>query len=161
MIIYHPEEVARLEAVHRLDILDTPPDPRFDEITNEAVKRLNVPISTITIIDKDREWFKSCQGMPIKEGPREIAFCSYAMLAKDMFIVEDTWLDDRFKNNPYVTGAPFVRFYAGIAIYDAVSRLPIGVFCIKDTKPKKMTLQEVGIFMELAERTERLINWVE
>ena len=157
----HPQEEKRLQAVYRLGLLDTPPDPRFDAVTAEALKRLNVSMSTITIMDKDREWFKSCQGMSIQEGPREIAFCSYAMLADHMFIVEDTYLDSRFKNNPYVTGAPFIRFYAGIALYDAVSRLPVGVFCVKDTKPKKLSLSEVGIFLELAEKAERLINGVE
>ena len=152
------DESKRLEVVYKLDILDTPSDPKFDEITKEALKLLNVPISTITIMDKDREWFKSCQGMSIKEGPRDIAFCSYALLAKDMFIVEDTYLDSRFKNNPYVTGFPFVRFYAGIALLDAVSGMAIGVFCVKDVVPRKFGLDEIGTFMQLAERAEELIN---
>ncbi len=156
--LLHPQENERLEAVHRLEILDTPPDERFDEVTKNALKLLNVKISTITIVDKDREWFKSCQGMDSKEGPRELAFCSYAMLAKSIFIIEDTLLDPRFKENPYVTGYPFVRFYAGIALIDAVSGLPVGVFCIKDDKPRKFELKEIGVFMELAEQAEKLVN---
>ena len=156
--LLHPEEAKRLEAVYRLNILDTPPDPEFDAITNEALIKLNVPISTITIIDKDREWFKSCQGMLTKEGPRQVAFCSHAMLADDLFIVGDTTLDDRFKDNPYVTGFPFIRFYAGIALYDSVSKLPVGVFCVKDTKPRNLSMGEVFAFMNLAERAEKLIN---
>ncbi len=156
--LLHPQETKRLEAVRSLGILDTPPDDRFDAITKGAIDGLHVPISTISIIDEDREWFKSCQGLPIKEGPREIAFCSYAMLANDMFVVEDTLLDERFKNNPYVTGAPFVRFYAGIALLDATSGLPVGVFCVKDTKPRKLGIDEIGLFMELAEKAEQLIN---
>jgi len=154
----HKEEEKRVQAVHDLGILDTPVDPRFDAITKEAVEKLHMPMSTISIIDKDREWFKSCQGLPNKEGPREIAFCSYALLAKDMFIVEDTLLDERFKDNPYVTSFPFIRFYAGVSIIDAVSGLPVAVFCVKDTKPRKLSMDELGIFLELAERTEKLIN---
>ncbi len=158
MNLLHPDEAERLEAVHRLGILDTPSDPQFDAVTKEALQLLHVPISTITIIDKNREWFKSCQGMSIKEGPREIAFCGYAMLADDIFIVEDTHLDNRFKNNPYVINEPFIRFYAGMALYDSVSKMPVGVFCVKDIKPRKFSMKEISIFMDLAEKAEKLIN---
>jgi GAF domain-containing protein len=154
----HNKEAERMDAVHRLNILDTPPDPELDAITKEVTERLHVPISTISILDSDREWFKSCQGVDIKEGPRSIAFCSYALLASDIFIVEDTLEDERFKDNPYVVGNPHVRFYAGMSIIDAVSKLPIGVFCVKDTKPRKLSLEEIGIFMELAEKIEVIIN---
>ena len=80
------------------------------------------------------------------------------MLASSIFIVEDTYLDQRFKNNPYVVGPPFIRFYAGMALLDAVTGLPIGVFCIKDIHPRKLTMSEMDIFLDLAERAERLIN---
>lgn len=158
MNLAHPKENERMEAVYKLGILDTPQEQPYDDLTKDAIDRLAVPISTISIIDNNREWFKSCQGMATKEGPREIAFCSYAMLAENVFIIEDTHMDDRFKNNPYVTGYPYVRFYAGIALYDSVSRLPVGVFCVKDIKPRKLTLEEMGIFMEIAEKVEQLIN---
>ncbi len=154
----HSREEERMAAVHRLNILYTPPDPELDAITKEAIEKLKVPISTISILDSDREWFKSCQGVDMKEGPRGIAFCSYALLASDIFIVEDTLNDERFKDNPYVVGNPHIRFYAGMSIVDAVTKLPIGVFCIKDIKPRKLSLEEIGIFMELAERTENIIN---
>jgi GAF domain-containing protein len=154
----HEKEAERLAAVQRLGILDSQPDPLFDAITKEAIERLHVPISTVSILDKDREWYKSCQGIDAKEGPREIAFCSWALLSTTVFIVEDTLLDERFKNNPYVTGAPFIRFYAGIAILDAVSGLPIGVFCVKDTKPRQLDVNEMGVLFELAQRVESAIN---
>jgi len=154
----HEKESERLDAVHKLGILDSDPDPRFDAITKEATEKLHVPISTVSILDKDREWYKSCQGTAAKEGPRDIAFCSWALLSKTAFIVEDTLLDERFKNNPYVTGEPYIRFYAGIAILDAVSGLPIGVFCVKDTKPRQLDMNEMGYLFELAQRTEALIN---
>jgi len=154
----HEKEKERLEAVHRLDILNTKPDSRYDAVTLEATERLQVPISTVSIIDEKREWYKSCQGLDAKEGSREVAFCSWALLAKDVFIVEDTKEDERFKNNPYVIGAPFVRFYAGIAILDVVSGLPVGVFCIKDIKPRKLSIDEIGILFELAQKVGVLIN---
>ncbi len=152
------KELERVEALHRLGVLDSGPDPLFDAVTKEASEKLHVPISTVSIVDKDREWYKSCQGMTAKEGPREIAFCSWALLSKDVFIVEDTLQDERFKNNPYVVGEPHIRFYAGIAILDAVSGLPVGVFCVKDTKPRKLSMEETGVLFDLAQRTERLIN---
>ena len=109
-------------------------------------------------MDDKREWYKSCQGVNTREVPREISFCAHAMLSRTVFIVEDTLLDLRFKDNPYVTNYPFIRFYAGIALIDAVSNLPLGVFCIKDTKPRKMTMQEMGIFMDLSGKAESLLN---
>ena len=154
----HEREEERLQVVNNLGILDTEPEPEFDSLTKEAIEKLHVPISTISIIDKDREWFKSCQGIDLKEGPRNISFCGYAMLAKNMFIVEDTTLDDRFKNNPYVTGYPFIRFYAGMAIIDSVSKLPVGVFCVKDTKPRTFSMDDLAIFMDIAGKVEQLIN---
>ena len=154
----HEKEKERLEAVHRLGILDTNPDPKYDALTLEATQKLHVPISTISILDEKREWYKSCRGLDVKEGPRDIAFCSWALLSDDIFVVEDTLQDERFKNNPYVTGKPFIRFYAGFAIKDAVSKLPIGVFCVKDTKPRKLSMEELDTLFELAKKAEVLIN---
>ncbi len=151
-------EKERLEAVKKLNILDTKPDPRLDELTAFAVKRFNVPFSTISIIDAEREWFKSCQGMPEKEGERSISFCGHAMLAQNVFIVEDTTKDDRFADNPYVIGPPYIRFYAGVALFDRTSDLPIGVFCVKDTKPRIMSLDDINFLVELASKAETIIN---
>lgn len=154
----HEKEEKRLDAVHRMGILDTKSDPLYDALTEEAAQKLKVPISTVSIMDKNREWYKSCYGLDMKEGPRNIAFCSWALLSKNVFIVEDTLLDDRFKDNPYVTGKPFIRFYAGFALYDRVSKFPVGVFCVKDTKPRKLSLGELGIMFDLSKRAENLLN---
>lgn len=153
----HQRETERLLAVHRLNILDSDPDPRLDALTREASQKLNVPISTISILDKDREWYKSCTGLDMKEGPREIAFCSWALMSKDIFIVEDTLKDDRFKKNPYVQGPPHIRFYAGFALYDPASQLPIGVFCVKDTKPRTLTVEETGALFDLSQKASAII----
>lgn len=151
-------EKERLEAVHSLAILDTKPDIRFDVLTKEAIEKIKVPISTITIIDKDREWFKSSLGLANKEGRRDVSFCGHALFATDIFVVEDTLKDDRFKDNPMVIGEPHIRFYAGISIRDFKTKLPVGVFCIKDIVPRKLNLDEINILMDLASRAEKELN---
>lgn len=151
-------EKERLEAVHKMAILDTESEERFDKITMAAVKKIKVPISTITIIDSNREWFKSCQGLDEKEGDRAISFCAHAMLVKNIFFVEDTLKDPRFADNPMVVGSPFIRFYGGISLVDYKTGHFVGVFCIKDTKPRSLNPKEIDIFMNLADRAEKEIN---
>ena len=154
-----PDEQSRLDALYKLGLLDTPPEERFDRITGEAVRRFNVMLSSITLIDKDREWFKSCAGIPTnKEGPREISFCGYALTQKDIFVIEDTTKDPRFVDNPYVTGPPFVRFYAGVALHDALTNQPIGVFCIKDNKPRSFNEQDISDLLNFAKLAEKELN---
>ncbi len=152
------DEDKRIEAVHKMAILDTKPEERFDRLTKEAVEKLHVPISTITILDSDREWFKSCQGLDEREGRREISFCGHALLASSLFIVEDTLQDPRFADNPMVTGKPGIRFYAGIALFDHTTGQPVGVLCVKDTKPRQFGLEETSLLMDLAARAEEELN---
>jgi GAF domain-containing protein len=151
-------EKERLEAVHRLGILDTKPEKRFDALTQEAVEKLKIPMAMVSIIDANREWFKSCAGSIQKEGERNISFCGHALLSTDIFVVGDTLKDVRFKDNPMVTNAPFIRFYAGVVLHDKKTNLPVGVFCVKDTKPRIFNSEETLILMELAERAEKEIN---
>lgn len=152
------DEADRLAAVHRMAILDTKPEERFDRLTKEAVEKLKVPISTLTILDANREWFKSCQGLDQKEGDRAISFCGHALLASSIFIVEDTLKDPRFADNPMVINPPFIRFYAGVALLDQKTGQPIGVFCVKDTKPRQFSLEEINILIDLAARAEKELN---
>ena len=153
------DERERLEAVHKIAILDTEPEERFDSITRDAIEKLNVPISTVSILDSNREWYKSCVGIfDLKESPREISFCGHALLAKFVFVVEDTLKDPRFADNPMVVNAPFIRFYAGIALHDDKTGQPIGVFCVKDTRPRIFTSEETVILMDLADRAEKELN---
>jgi len=151
-------EKERLEAVHRVAILDTKPEERFDVLTREAVEKLKVPMSMVSILDSDREWFKSCVGLDKKEGDRTVSFCGHALLATNIFIVEDTLKDPRFADNPMVVGFPFIRFYAGIALYDKQTGQAIGVFCVKDIKPRVFNPRELAILMDLAERAEKELN---
>jgi len=151
-------EKERLESVHELALLDTKPEERFDALTKEATEKLHAPISTLTIVDENREWFKSCQGLDQKEGDRAISFCGHALLASVLFIIEDTLKDERFKDNPVVIGPPFIRFYAGIRLLNLRTGLPIGVFCIKDIKPRKLSLEEINTFMDIGNRAEKEVN---
>jgi GAF domain-containing protein len=151
-------EKKRLEAVHKMAILDTKPEKRFDRLTKEAVKKIKVPISTITILDSKREWFKSCQGLNKREGERAISFCGHALLIRNIFFVEDTLEDPRFADNPMVVGFPFIRFYGGISLVDHKTGQYVGVFCIKDTKPRTLNAEEVEIFIDLADRAEIELN---
>ena len=130
-------ESLRLQAVKDTGLLDTPAEGRFDRITRIARRVTRVPIATITLVDKDRQWFKSALGLVGKcEDPREVSFCSYAIESDDeIFVIEDASLDPRFQNNPLVTGPPFIRFYAGKPIrYDGQR---VGTLCVIDHKSRK------------------------
>lgn len=146
-------------AVQDLKILDTLREDRFDSITKEAKERFDVPISTITVVDRDREWYKSSVGLNRREGPRETSFCGHALLQEDIFIIEDTLLDPNFSDNPLVKGVSNpIRFYAGKSLYERKSKLPVGVFCVKDFKPRKMEPSDITDFLDLAVRAEEEIN---
>ena len=148
------DELERLKALEGLHILDTPPEERFDIITSAATKVFRVPISTLTLVDSDREWFKSCQGVSEKERPRQISFCGHALLTeKDAFVVVDTKLDSRFADNPMVIGEPFIRFYAGIPLF-SLGEKSVGVFCIKDTKPRTISEGELYLLQTFASWAE-------
>lgn len=149
---------ARVCAVEGLHLLDTASEERFDRLTREAIKRFSVPISTITLVDKDREWFKSVQGLQNREGPRNISFCGHALMSEVIMIISDTLLDPRFADNPMVIGEPKIRFYAGKSLYDRKSNLPVGVFCLKDHKPREFSLSDMSDFLDLASRAEEEIN---
>lgn len=152
-------EDARICAVLGLNIINTEKDEQFDQLTSEACAVFKVPISTISIIDSDREWYKSHQGIEESDGPRDISFCGHALLQKDILIIEDTTKDPDFRDNPYVLRQTNpIRFYAGKSLFSFKEKLAVGVFCIKDYKPRTMNLREIEQFLELALRAEKLIN---
>ena len=151
-------EKERMEALKRLAILDTKPEKRFDVLTEEAAKELRVPMAMISILDSKREWYKSCIGLKKRENARSLSFCGHALLATDNFIVGDTLKDPRFFDNPMVTDSPFIRFYAGIALHDKKTSLPIGVFCVRDIKPRVFSAKETAVLLDLAERAEKELN---
>ena len=151
-------EKERMDAVERLGLLDIKPDDRFDLLTKRAVKELRVPISTLTILDPEKEHYKSSQGLDKKDGQRAISFCGHALIMKDLFIIPDTAKDVRFANNPMVIGKPFIRSYMGMALFDHKTGLPVAVFCVKDTKPRDFTMDEIDAFSAIVTLAEEEIN---
>ena len=143
------DEAQRLDSLYALRILDTSPEERFERITRLALRVFKVPISTLTMVDKDREWFKSCQGLPDREGPRAISFCGHALVEEEMLVVPDTLKDDRFKDNPMVVGEPHIRFYAGVPVI-GIDGYRLGVFCIKDREPREFQPDDRKLLKDLA-----------
>ena len=111
-----PDEAERIAMLHALGLLDTDPEPVFDRITQLFSLTLNVPIALVSLVDSDRQWFKSRVGVEVHETPRDVAFCAHAILQTQAMVVNDAWLDERFADNPMVQAAPHIRFYAGIPI---------------------------------------------
>jgi GAF domain-containing protein len=131
-------EVARLEALRQYSILDTPPEQTYDDITSLAAFICNVPIALISLVDADRQWFKSKVGLNVNETPRDISFCTHAILSKSMFVVNDALSDDRFVNNPLVTGSSGIRFYVGVPLVTP-SEHAIGTLCVIDRHPRDLS----------------------
>ena len=150
-------ELIRIASLYALRLLDTPAEDRFDRLTKTATQIFHVPISTLTLIDANREWFKSCQGLPKREGDRAISFCGHALVEDEILVISDTLKDERFSGNPMVVGEPYIRFYAGVPILSADGQR-IGVFCIKDIKPREFSKEDEEILEGLAAWAELEIN---
>mgnify|MGYP003642168943 FL=1 len=130
----HPLEQARLHALRDQHVLDTAPEARFDRITAMAAAHFQVPIALVSLIDTDRQWFKSCIGLDVSETPRELAFCDHAIRMDEgsVFLVRDASVHPLFEHNPLVTGAPHIRFYAG-AVLTTAEGFNLGTLCVIDT----------------------------
>jgi diguanylate cyclase (GGDEF)-like protein len=130
-----PQRLATLEAY---EILDTPPDRSFDRLVQLAAEHFDAPISAVSLTDADRQWFKASVGVTATETPREYAFCAHAIAqANEVFVVENALCDPRFADNPFVTGDPSIRFYAGAPIR-AANGQPLGTICVLDRKPRQL-----------------------
>ena len=143
------EEECRLEELKSFDILDTLPDPSFDRITLLAKTVFKTPIALISFVDANRQWFKSNQGLGTSETPREHAFCHYTIQQDQPLIIEDASLDPRTKNNPLVTGEPFIRFYAGAPLMTK-NGYKLGSLCIIDRKPQTLDMDKTAVLQTLA-----------
>lgn len=154
------DERARLAALQRLNLLDTPAEERFDRFTRIARHVFAVPVALISLVDADRQWFKSRQGMELCETPRDISFCTHAIHQGGLMVVPDATLDPRFSSNPFVTRDPFVRFYAGRVLEDEHGNR-LGTLCILDTRPR--SLDDIGqrILGDLADCVERELGVVQ
>jgi len=147
-------EKERLETLRALKILDSAPEERYDRLTRLAQRLFNVPIVLISLVDKDRQWFKSKQGLEgANETSRDISFCAHAINGNDVMVVNDAFNDNRFSDNPYVTGDPNVRFYAGYPI-EAPNHTKMGTLCLIDRKPRSLN----GIELELLQNLGRLVE---
>ncbi|WP_259068571.1 PAS domain S-box protein [Mucilaginibacter sp. X4EP1] len=150
-------EKRRLKALHDHQILDSLNESEFDRVTELASIICNVPISIISLIDEDRQWFKSVIGMDEKETPRDFSFCSYTIMDTVLFEVEDAGEDERFKNNELVTGEPNIRFYAGYPIIDGCG-FALGSLCVIDREPRKLNAQQKRALQLLAQEVSTLIK---
>jgi diguanylate cyclase (GGDEF)-like protein len=146
-------ESARLATLRGLNILDTPSEERFDRLTRLARKMFDVPVALVSLIDTNRQWFKSCDGLRVSETPRDISFCGHAILGEDVFLIPDASLDERFSDNPLVTGAPNIRFYAGCPLKMADGS-KLGTLCIVDSKPRDFTDEDRALLRDLARMAE-------
>jgi GAF domain-containing protein len=143
------DEAKRLASVRALGLLDTEPDERFDRITRLATALFNVPMATIALIDENRQWFKSRQGVGAQEGPRDAAFCAHTVYHREPLIIADAFKDERFADNPLVLGEPRIRFYAGypLKLDDGAC---VGTLCLLDTRPRTMDERELERLRDLA-----------
>ncbi|TGK92921.1 hybrid sensor histidine kinase/response regulator [Leptospira brenneri] len=150
-------EMARLSALKGLEILDTPEEEMFDEVTKLASMICNVPISLVSLVDETRQWFKSHHGLNARETPRSLAFCAHAILGEGLFVVPNAKEDIRFKNNPLVDEAPNVIFYAGfpLALDDQIK---LGTLCVIDNKPRELTNDQMQMLHLLGKQTIRLLQ---
>ena len=148
------DEDTRLNSLRALDILDTSREERFDRLTRLARRIFGVSIALVSLVDEDRQWFKSALGMSARESLRDVSFCGHAILGDEIFIVEDATRDERFYDNPLVLGDPHVRFYAGCPLrFLDGSRL--GTLCLIDTKPRTLDEGDQATLRDLAELVER------
>ncbi|EGA71599.1 GGDEF family protein [Vibrio sinaloensis DSM 21326] len=147
-------EALRVKQLQQLNILDTQPEERFDRVTRLAKRLFDVPIAVVSLVDSNRQWFKSCFGLTVSETPRNISFCGHAILGDEPFIIPNALEDERFADNPLVTGEPNIRFYAGVPlVYQDNTKL--GTLCIIDSKPREFSSQEIQDLIDLAKIAEQ------
>jgi diguanylate cyclase (GGDEF)-like protein/PAS domain S-box-containing protein len=150
-------EQERVKALHALGVLDTPQEDRFDRFTRIASAAFGVPIALVSLVDRERQWFKSCVGLEFRETARSLAFCSHAVALDDMLVVEDTHLDERFRDHPLVLEAPCIRFYAGQPLY-SLDGQPLGTLCVLDIRPRQLDEAGRRMLRDLARMVQDELN---
>ena len=139
----------RIHKLHELGILDTLEEQAYDDLTRLAAEICNTPIALVSLIDSDRQWFKSHHGLDARETPREYAFCAHAILDDDIFVVNDSNVDERFSDNPLATGGPLVKFYAGAPLIMS-DKTRLGTLCVIDNEKRTISQQQKEALEALA-----------
>ena len=151
------DETQRLRALQCLSVLDTLPEERFDRITRLVVRLFGAAIALVSLVDRERQWFKSVQGLDATETGRNISFCGHAILSEGPLIVPDSLLDPRFADNPLVTGPPHIRFYAGHPVH-APDGSRVGTLCVMDPRPREVASADMALLADLAAMVDRELS---
>ncbi|WP_217514307.1 ATP-binding protein [Vibrio metschnikovii] len=151
------EESERQKTLDKTGLLNSGSEARFDRITRLAQQIFFVPIALISLVDRDRQWFKSRQGLDAQQTPREISFCGHAILNSEVFVIENALVDQRFCDNPLVMGAPDIRFYAGAPLH-STKGYRIGTLCLIDSQPQSFSSKQRSMLKDLAATVEALIQ---
>lgn len=156
------DEFTRNASLRALNILDTAVEERFDRLTRLASRVFDVPIALVSLVDANRQWFKSCVGLDTTGTARDISFCGHAILGEGAFVISDAALDSRFHDNPLVTGEPYVRFYAGypLRIGGAAGSSAIGTLCLIDSEPRDFSDDQIDTLRDLARMAEQELSAV-
>lgn len=153
-------EAQRLSALYSLSLLDTPPEERFDRLTRLASKLFDVPIAYLSMIDANRQWFKSSCGLSFNGGARSVSLCGHAILQDEPLVIPDTLIDDRFYDNPLVINDPKLRFYAGCPL-QTLSGQKIATFCIADRKPREVSDELIASLKSIAAIAQDQFNLID
>jgi len=150
-------EIQRLQDLRALSLLDTPPQERFDNIVNLAQQMFQLPIAYIALVDTDRQWFLAKCGIDANQTGRDVSFCGHTILKNEPMIISDAREDERFKDNPMVTGEPYVRFYAGFPLRGPKGT-NVGTLCVVDNEPRELPDDQLVIFESLARLAEQQLG---